>query len=170
MTKEKDYSYKEFSIAKKSGKTRKICNPSPDLKRWQRFQLKKLNKLFAEKASELDLPNTFHGFLPNRNAVTAAACHIPFQATIMLDIRDFFDSVTRRHVDNVIKLDDHFKNNERFFHKEGYTAQGMPSSPLLANIALLPAMSSIVKRMEEKFGKGNYTLTCYADDIQASLL
>jgi len=165
MTKEKDYSYKEFSIAKKSGKTRKICNPSPDLKRWQRFQLKKLVKVFQRELPPR-IADTFHGFLPNRNAVTAAAKHIPFQVTMMFDITDFFDSVTLLHINKVIALSD-FSHHMRMFHKDGYTAQGFPTSPMLANIALIPVAEALDRMLAELF-LDKYALTIYADDIQIS--
>jgi hypothetical protein len=164
-----DYTYEEFVIQKKGkNKVRKIVSPSPELKTWQRKINIRLNAEFKVLTEGTQLENIFHGFVSQRNAVTAAEHHIPFSKTIMMDITNFFDSINRSHFDGLLELDK-IENSERLFHKDGYTAQGFPSSPMLCNIALIPAMTRIVSNLDKKFGEGKYALTIYADDIQLSL-
>lgn len=160
---EKDFSYNEFEIKKKNGKTRKIVNPSPALKRWQRRQNKRLLSIFKKSKFQ----GIFHGFVPKRNAVTAATVHIPYDTTMMFDITNFFDNVTFNLINSVTDDVKKLHNHERFYHKDGYCAQGFPTSPMLCNIALLPFVEELTAYLEEKCGT-QFALTGYADDIQVS--
>lgn len=161
----KDYpSYSEFSIKKKSGKQRKIVNPNASLKRYQKRAARLLYKDFKRLSGRAF--HRFHGFVPHRNPVTAATAHIGFAATGMYDFSDFFDNVRDSHLKEA-GLNLSTQNLELLFHKDGYTAQGFPSSPMLTNIALIP----FIKELESvlKATKAKYALTIFADDIQISL-
>jgi len=130
--------YREFEIPKKNGKKRKIVAPDAELE-------------------------TFHGFIKNRNCVSAAIQHIGYAATLMMDISQFFDSVKPEH------LTEEFKNDKLLWHKDGYAAQGFPSSPMLANIAILPVIHDILNRFKKELKTSETRLTVYADDIQISV-
>ena len=157
--------YKEYIIPKKGGKVRKIVAPSPELKSFQRSYLSKLNKYFEQEIRRNNLKdaNIFHGFVKHKNCVTAATQHIGFDLTIMMDIKHFFDSVQFNYIPRDYNLP------SILFHQEGYAAQGFPSSPMIANIAIVPVMAEINKQLEELFGKDNFALTIYADDIAISI-
>lgn len=157
--------YHEFTIKKKNGKVRHIVNPSADLKRYQRSQNPVLYGHFLRVAG--DYADCFHGFIPERNAVTGATKHIGFKTTIMFDLVNFFDTVYYEHItDAGVFLNKTMQ--DRFFHKNGYAAQGFPSSPMLANIAAIPFIRSVDAFLAATFGLGQYALTIYADDIQIS--
>lgn len=151
--------YTEFSIPKKNGKPRKICSPSKSLLAYQQKGLKALyNYYFAyEIISEVE--NIAHGFLPYRNCVTAATYHIGFETTIMMDISNFFDSVTRDMIPMQCR-------DDLYFHKDRYCAQGFATSPILANIAAIDLVKNIKHKLVKMFEK--YAFTMYADDIQIS--
>lgn len=160
-----DMTYHEFKILKKNGKTRNIVNPSDALKRYQRSQAPALYKHFLAQAGTI--ADCFHGFIPKRNAVTGARKHIGFKTTIMFDLVAFFDNVYYEHVTDAGVLLN-AKNQTYLFHKDGYAAQGFPSSPMIANIAAIPLIKDLDSWLAGKFGKTNYCLTIYADDIQIS--
>lgn len=159
------YTYSEFVIKKKNGKIRKIVNPSPELKKYQRSRLKHLTHEFMRLAG--DLHTKFHGFVPYRNSRTACEHHIGFEATTMFDFTDFFDTVTRKHLKAAgLKLNP--DDDQYLFHKDGYCGQGFPTSPMLANIAIIPLISELDSLLRANLGTGNYAITVYADDIQIS--
>jgi len=160
-----DMSYHEFSITKKNGKVRNIVNPSSALKKYQRSRQFELHAHFLEAAGAL--ASCFHGFIPHRNAVTGARGHIGFETTIMFDLVNFFDNIFYEHITDAGVLLN-AKDQKHLFHKSGYTAQGFPSSPMLANIAAIPLVRAMDHKLKEQFGKDNYALVIYADDISIS--
>ena len=156
--------YKEFVIPKKSGKDRKICAPNKTLASMQRGSLKALYQHYKKYSSTLGVQEIVHGFIPGKNVVTAAQKHVGFDSTTMMDISNFFDSITKEHVKMFIT------NPEKFwFHKDGYTAQGFCTSPILAAISTLGMVKAIDGELLKEFGLGGYAFTIYADDLQVSI-
>jgi len=157
--------YHEFTIKKKNGKLRKIVNPSPELKKKQRRHTKKLNKLLESEAKRLDVWNWIHGFVPNRNCITGASRHIgDYHCVLMMDLSNFFDTVTPNHVSQYDEC-----MYDWLWHRDGYAAQGFPSSPTTCNLAILSALSTIKLELDETLGTDNYIVTIYADDLIISL-
>lgn len=159
-----DLTYKEYVIPKKGGKVRKIVAPSPDLKKHQRGHLSALEHNFKQEEhihllSDADI---FHGFIKGKNCVTAATKHIGYEVTLMMDIKHFFDSVQYNYLPRRYKLP------QTLFHAEGYAAQGFPSSPMIANIAIVPVIATLYTALKT-ITKGDFALTVYADDIQVSV-
>lgn len=154
--------YEEYTILKKNGKTRKIVAPDEALKAYQRRQLKALEAIFYREINRCGLADldVFHGFVHGRNVVTAAEKHIGFSYTVMMDISHFFDSVFANHINPIYTIP------KELFHKEGYAAQGFPTSPMIANIAAVPVMANIVRRLDSAIK--DYVITIYADDIAIS--
>jgi len=151
--------YKEYVIPKKNGKVRKIVAPDDELKAFQRSHLRTLRQIFSNVCAEQWLPgNIFHGFLRGKNCVTAAKQHIGYKTSVMMDISHFFDKVQINHVAK-------HKLDMRLFHKDGHAAQGFPSSPMIANIAVVAVMGYISNTCNHTFGTQNYALTIYADDV-----
>ena len=155
--------YTEHEIPKKGGKVRKIVSPDDDLKEYLRSKLKGLFKYYRQYAKMFGVLEDIHGFVPGKNCKSAASLHIDYPLTIMMDISAFFDSVTRSHIPSSSLVTD------EMFHKEGYAAQGLPTSPMLANISIVPIISRIKYRFLKEFGWSTYSLTVYADDLQISL-
>jgi hypothetical protein len=168
--KKKVMDYREFKLRKKNGRYRKICAPSAGWLKHQQNYLKTLYNSFEQIAEELEVEDNFHGFLKDRNCITAAAKHVGYQTTIMMDISDFFDSVNKE----IIKtIDPQLASIKYFYHKEdGRTPQGFATSPVLANIAFARVVSELKEGLEEIFDMeedDDYALTIYADDIALSL-
>jgi len=158
--------YKEFTIKKKSGGVRKIVAPSAKLKSYQSSVKNRLISQFFYLYKKFPLvKDVFHGFIPNRNCVTAASMHIGYETTVMLDISNFFDNITIESVNKYLPFSD--ERMRPLFHKEGYAAQGFPSSPIICNIALMPIISDLVKGLKEYFD--DFAITVYADDIAISI-
>ena len=157
--------YKTFFISKKNGKKRRICAPDKELLTYQRSILPRLTSFFIQQEARLFSTPVFHGFVKNRNCVTAATLHKGYAHTIMMDISNFFDSVHLTDIQNNYNLPSVI--NEQVTHEDGTLAQGFATSPILANIYLLQpvrAINDYLITLDIPFA-----LTVYADDIQISL-
>ena len=152
--------YKEYQIPKKAGGFRKITAPSPELLKYQRSKLKSLEEYFYSQVKRTPLANVVHGFLSKRNCVTGASLHVGYKATIMMDISNFFDTVHYTMLPTELY-------DPSLFHLKGYAAQGFATSPILCNIALLPALGQIHELLDDLFT--DFALSIYADDIQISV-
>lgn len=157
-----EFSYKEFEIRKKSGKMRKIVAPNAALLKAQQGERKLLRQVFINAERSLGVEGIIHGFVHKRNVVTAAKQHIGFRSTIMMDIKDFFDNTTISHLKGIPSLD----VQPWMLHEDGYTPQGFSTSPMLCNIAILPAVKDIKKYLDSL--NMPVAFTVYADDIQIS--
>ena len=155
-----NYKYKEYLIPKKGGNLRKIVAPNKDLLEYQQKALPVLEGLYNRIACNYGLDDISHGFRSGKNCVTAAEKHIGFDLTIMMDISNFFDSVTYEHVKDYMEYD------SNFFHNEGYAAQGFATSPIISNIAILKTIRNINNDLQQMLKE--YAFTMYADDIQIS--
>lgn len=155
--------YLEYEIPKKGGKVRKIVAPDDELKAFLRSKLPDLFKYYRQYSKMYSVFENIHGFVPGKNCKSAAEYHVGYPLTIMMDISAFFDSVTRSHIPSSDILVD------EMFHEEGYAAQGFPTSPMLANIAIVPIIARIKFRFLKELGWKNYMVTVYADDVQVSL-
>ncbi len=160
--------YEEHTIRKKSGKIRKIVAPDAELKKYQRHELDTcFTPIFNKIAAENDLTQCFHGFVPRKNSVTAAAQHIGYKTTIMFDFANFFDTITYTHLEaGGITLT--LEQAKYCLHKDGYCAQGFPSSPMLANIAIIPFVKHMCAWLKLET-HDDFVFTIYADDIQISI-
>lgn len=168
METELDLTYRDFFLG---AKRRRISAPSEDLKNYQRSKLSKLETIYWSLISGSDIFNVAHGFLSNRGCTTAAINHIGYELTIMLDISKFFDSVTK---DMVKSVSEEAAKDDKLFHRLGYTAQGFPTSPILANIASIPMLLEINSFLKSLYGEQDkdnkkFAFTIYADDIQISI-
>jgi len=155
--------YTEHTIPKRNGKVRKICAPDADLLRYQRSKLPDLYRMFTARAYSHGVDDVFHGFVPDKNCVTAARAHIGYDMTLMMDISEFFDSVQRSVFPAGSITDD-----SSFYHSEGnYCAQGYATSPILANIAIIPIIKEIQVFLSDLLND-EFAFTIYADDLQIS--
>lgn len=154
--------YREFYIKKKNGKHRRICAPDAEMLKYQRSILPALNDIFIRAENQAFHTDVFHGFIKDRNCVTAARKHIGYQHTISLDISQCFDSI---YYDKVLNHSDYKK--DLLCHKDGTLAQGFATSPMLSNIYLLVPVKELVEVVNSIFTYN--TVTVYADDIQISV-
>jgi len=156
--------YREFRIKKKRKGIRKITAPDEELLSYQRSKLPELENFWEDIAASYDVDDIQHGFIKNRNCVTAAEKHIGFQTTISMDIADFFDTVTTEFIK---PFSEKYANDPYLYHNDGYCSQGFATSPILCNIALVPTISEINQYLEDSYE--DFAITVYADDVTISL-
>lgn len=158
--------YREFTLPKKSGGTRKICAPDDELLKYQQRKLKSLENTWEAVARAHNVEDVQHGFLTGRNCVTAANYHKGYQTTISMDIADFFDSVNFMHL---LVASEEIATDPYLYHKNGYCAQGFATSPVLANIAIIPALQELDEELRSTYSDVPLVMTMYADDLTISL-
>ena len=160
--------YREFYIKKKNGKQRRICAPDAELLRYQRTLLNPLNNYFIQLEDDLFNDDVFHGFVRNRNCVTAALKHQGFAHTITLDISNCFDSIRFAAIPRLsTPASPVTVIAQQVTHKDGSLGQGFATSPILANLYLLNPIHELHQFMETQYL--DFRLTVYADDIQISI-
>jgi len=161
LSKNSDYYYKIYFIKKKSGKHRKICQPSRKLKGLQSWIL--VNILEKIKVS-----NSCKGFEKNSSTLDNAIPHAGANTILTLDLKDFFPSITSNQIFNIFKtlgyndlISTVFTNICTF---DGCLPQGSPCSPKLANLTAWKLDS----RIQGYVGKRGISYTRYADDLSFS--
>lgn len=150
-------SYRIVKIPKGGRGIRKIYIPDDEFKK----NLRSLLPTLQEIASSLDLNNVSHAFVKGRNCATNAYPHIGFSYSLSLDIKDFFDSIRESHVKGVIPDD-----IVDLCFIDGAPRQGLPTSPVIANIAMRDVDRYIHKSLKKICGFFSYTR--YADDLTIS--
>ena len=153
--------YNEFTIPKRSGGTRTILAPEPDLKELQR---RLLHRLLAR----LKVHPAAKGFERRQSIVTNARPHVGSTAVVRMDIQDFFPS-TATH-----RLREYFTaigwDSEAVYLLLSWTTvdgglpQGAPTSPRLSNLVNYE-MDARLAGVAAKIGA---VFTRYADDITFS--
>jgi S1-C subfamily serine protease len=153
--------YKEFSIAKGSGKLRLIAAPDNRLKMLQRKLAPLLDQLYRVR-------NPVHGFVPDRSVKSNAEAHINRRHVVNLDLKDFFPSITENRIRGVLRaLGVDFRVSEiiaRLCCYNGHLPQGAPTSPVLSNM-ICYRLDTVLLQIA-KSARAIYTR--YADDITFS--
>ncbi len=144
-------------IPKRNGSYRTIVVPDAETK----TRLRSVGARIATKASHLPTASVVHGFVTGRSPVTNALAHVGHQFTLSFDLKDFFESVTAE------KLRGKISNTEiDAVLYEGRAAQGLPSSPSVANVAASDLDKAILRALDRKKVQAVYTR--YADDLTFS--
>lgn len=154
--------YRIAKIPKGNGKFRKIFIPSEEFSQTLRNKLDVLDAILMK----VDFAKVNHAFLHHRNCVTNATQHIGYEYCLSLDIEDFFDSITEDHVkgiidDELIKLV--FVDQEMPFPANRILGQGLPTSPVVSNIAFAKVDNEIMQLVEML--NQDIVYTRYADDL-----
>jgi len=200
---------RHIEIPKSDGSKRKILAPDSKLKYIQKGLYYKILMRYRPNVSA-------HGFVKKKGIVTNAIEHVKPLSFGHIDIKNFFDSISEKHLSNCLfgnKNICRFCNNyegmlngkcnpslykmksNQFSHKceemkavfipeycektgyeslfkrmiklctyKGFTAQGFPTSPILANIVLRGFDQKILQYCTEN----NIIYTRYADDLSFS--
>lgn len=141
-------------IPKGNGKIRTVYAPDKEEKEHLQSLIPALTKIARARCN----PQVVHGFMPGRSPLTNALPHVGFDYTLSMDLKDFFDTVLITHVMDVIPpelLAD--------VMKYGAARQGLPTSPIVANIAAAPMDWDFVAELDE-----GVVYTRYADDLSFS--
>jgi len=144
-------------IPKGKGRYRTVAAPD----REQKTALRALLPALIERMERTCDMSVVHGFARERSPVTNAEAHVgPWRYTVTMDLQGFFDRVRPHHVPDApaaVWAD---------IGAGPCAAQGLPTSPAIANIAaaamdrdILAAIQSIGSRM---------VYTRYADDLSFS--
>lgn len=164
--------YTNFDIKKRSGGTRTISAPTPDLKLLQR----RLSKLLQDSATEIRTGNKFgdnvsHGFKRGRSVVTNAAAHRRHRFVFNVDLKDFFGTINFGRVRGYFLKDQHFALKPRVATVVAQIAcfdnklpQGSPCSPVISNLIGNLLDVHLVKLALRE----GCTYTRYADDLTFS--
>ena len=155
--KEKIYTYRKIKLSKKNGKFRDIYIPDDPFKKHLNTLLKPLASIY-EKQHVYDCD---HAFFKGRNCVTNASCHLKNRYVLSLDIKDFFDSITSKHLEKYISEDILY-----FILIKSRLPQGFPTSPYAANIAVIELDRMIVENLRSF--DSNIIYSRYADDLTFS--
>jgi RNA-directed DNA polymerase len=160
-----DVEYTSAKIAKRSGGTRTLRIPNPELKSIQRKFDRYLRKSLRHRVH-----SCAHAYQPGRSIITNARIHAGSDVIIKLDIHRFFDAITREQVIDALKHDRRLSLRvierlaEMCWLKTGIP-QGAPTSPLLSNCIMYDIDKNLL-RFAINIG-ARYTR--YADDITFSL-
>ncbi len=164
--------YKEYTIPKKKGGERLICEPNKQLKLAQ----KRLG-YFLQAYYLLIKPEEVHGFVVNPhylgtycNIAENARPHLGKQKVLNIDLKDFFPSITAQRVQQLFRSFI-FNYNEEVATAlallttyEGRLPIGAPTSPIISNFICLPLDRDLKIYCQEK----GLTYTRYADDLTFS--
>lgn len=149
------FSYNKKLISKKNGKYRTIYVPNENLKKFLRSVLPELEKIYDKHVIE----HCDHAFIKGKNCVTNASSHIHQRYVLSLDIENFFESLPSTLLEKYIPvhlLDLVLINNK--------IVQGLPTSPYLANIAMIEIDAAILNALKSK----EIVYSRYADDLTFS--
>ena len=153
--------YKKYKIPKSNGKFREIRQPRRDLKGIQAWILRNI----LDKLS----PTPFAtAYIRNENISGNVAPHSNNRYFVLLDLEDFFPSISIRRVAKVFLLIGYSKKAAAFLAMlctcDGSLPQGAVTSPSLSNLIA----AKLDRRIAGYTSIRNIIFTRYADDITLS--
>lgn len=152
---------REIKIPKGNGEFRRICVQS----KLDELRLKKWKKTLEDIQAQICGP-WVHGFMPGRSPVTNALAHVGREWTLSMDLKDFFDSVTRERLARFIPNDALKEVGEGGVLYKGAARQGLSTSPAASNIGAAAFDKVVVEWLSCQDTEIVYTR--YADDLAFS--
>jgi len=153
--------YGEMTVPKANGELRTINPPKKPLRNIQRALLRVLYR-------RLRIPDYLHGGIPRRSIISHASPHVGHRMVATLDVKGFFPSTTRQHIEPVFAaagfVGEAMEDAITLTLLNGSLPQGSPVSCLLANLAFIPADRRFLLLCKRK--ALNYSR--YVDDIAIS--
>lgn len=146
--------YRIASVPKGKGKYRKIYILSESRKESIRSLLPELENIL----SNIECQNINYAFQKGKNCALHAYRHIGYEYTLSMDLENFFESVSEKHVRGIVPKD---IIDECFI--DGAPQQGLPTSPIISSIAFSSCDKKILNALNN-FGI-NAVYTRYADDL-----
>ena len=154
--------YQAFRLPKKTGGYREIVAPRRFLKTIQRWILHNI-------LTHLPKSPHVHGFVSEGSIFTNAAPHLSNRNIFACDLQDFFPSVSKARVLDVLK--EHLPYPQPVARqlaglctRQAVLPQGSPTSPALANSAFHVADANLARLA----GRWGCVYTRYADDLAFS--
>lgn len=141
-------------IPKRKGVYRTIYVPNYEEK-------KELKKILRSLERSVEVSSVAHGFVKQRSAVTNAKAHIGYRYSLCFDFKDFFDTITPSMVSHLLP-----EEIMDLVFVDGAARQGLPTSPLIANLACIDFDAQIegLKATHQV----DFVYTRYADDLTFS--
>lgn len=164
--------YTDFSIKKRSGGSRTISAPIPELKRLQRHLAHLLNECIEELDTSRGIKNTLsHGFRPKHSIMTNAMQHRKHRYVFNIDLHDFFGTINFGRVWKYLEKNRGFGLNSSIARTIAQIAchnktlpQGSPCSPVISNL-----IAHIIDiKMVQIAARAKCHYSRYADDLTFS--
>ncbi len=155
-----DKFYNSYYIKKVNNKKRQIDSPNFAVKAIQKWILRNI-------IEEYPISSRATGFVKGKGIKNNAMYHMMNKYILCLDIKDFFNTIKIKQVQNIFKKK---FNDDLSFHLaklctyNGYLPQGAPTSPMISNIVFKFLDDQIVKLSNNK----NINYSRYADDLTFS--
>lgn len=150
--------YREKAIAREGKPPRIISIPDPVLKNVQR-------RILSRILNNIKINNAAHGFIKQRSIFSAMAPHAGKRIVVVLDIRDFFGTITAKRVFGMFRSNGFETRESAVLTKlscyQDKLPQGAPTSPMIANIIC----RKLDSRLQGLTSKKGYSYTRYADDL-----
>ncbi|MDO4224121.1 MAG: reverse transcriptase family protein [Acinetobacter sp.] len=150
--------YKIIKIKRKNKKARILYVPNDELKEHLKSLLPDLQEIYKNNV----LVECDHAFVQGKNCITHAMQHTKQRFVLKMDIENFFHSI---HTSHVAKYIPNIEPYALAFINDKLP-QGFPTSPILANIAMIEIDYKIQQALNIDQSKIFYTR--YADDLTFS--
>ncbi len=129
-------------------------------------ELQQVHAKVHKYLSRVCVPNYLHSPVKQRSYVTNARAHAIGGPSVKIDIRKFFQSVTKAAIRRFFKGDMRCKGDvaellAKLLTFNGHLPTGSSSSPILAYYAFL----GMFREIETLAASQGLTVTCYVDDI-----
>lgn len=156
--------YKQLRVPKRHANgARNLSLPRRPLRMVQDALRRHLN-------AQLEVHGAAHGFVSGRSIATAAAVHTAPTVVVSLDLADFYGHVLAKHVRATVGRVLEQRDVDfvlRACLVDGHLPQGAPTSPTLANAALVP-LDRRLSSLRVAYGDTHWRYTRFADDLAFS--
>jgi len=150
--------YHEKSIPREGKEPRILSVPHPYLKNIQR---RILNRILTKT----ECHNAAHGFMKHRSIFTTLESHTGKRVVVVIDIRNFFDTISAKRVCGMFKSLGFSPQESAVLAKlccyKNKLPQGAPTSPMIGNIIC----RKLDSRLSGLANKKGCSYTRYADDL-----
>jgi len=168
--------YCRFQISKKTGETRTISAPVPELKAAQKWILKYI-------LENIEIHDAAHGFCRDRSIITNARPHVGRSVIVKLDLQNFFQSILYKRVKELFCSFGYSETTATIFSlictvtetninnritsqdiEKRHLPQGSPTSPAISNL-VCDRLDKCLTKLASNLG---FCYTRYADDLTFS--
>jgi RNA-directed DNA polymerase len=153
--------YRKFSIPKSNGKRRIIKQPSKNLKAVQAWILRNILDKFQPTPYAM-------AFIKGKNILDHTSPHVNNRYFLIVDLEEFFPSITKRRIENVFHLMGYSRKASKILASlctcSFSLPQGGVTSPAISNMIA----AKLDRRLAGFTSRRNIIYTRYADDLTFS--
>lgn len=153
--------FRVFTVKAEGKKPRKVQEPKP--------KLQAIHRRVALLLARIEVPDYLHSAVRGRSYVTNASAHMGHSGALKLDMRDFFNSVSRANIFNFFSMQMKCRRDVAglladLLTFENHLSTGSCVSPIISYFAFKPLFDQL-----DAFATANsLTMTCYVDDLTFS--